>query len=56
MANSPLGKTIIEEEIKQAPEIYDAGGKIIKNKKIKRVLEVELASYAVEKAQGQLCN
>lgn len=36
--------------------IYNADVKIIKNNKIKKVLESDLAKYAVKKAQGQLYN
>ena len=52
--NSTLRKKIIEEGIKQTPAIYDAGVKRIKNDKIKKVLESDLANYAVKKVKRQL--
>ena len=46
----------IEEKIKQTPAIYNAGVKRVKNNKIKKVLESDLANYVVKKAQKQLYN
>ena len=56
VVNFALGKKTIEERIKQTPAIYNAGVKVIKQNKIKKVLESDLANYAVKKVQGQLLN
>ena len=44
-----LTQKIIEEGIKQTPNIFKAGVNKIPNKKIKKVLESELANYTVKK-------
>ena len=49
VVNFALGKKTIEERIKQTPAIYNAGVKVIKQNKIKKVLESDLANYAVKK-------
>ena len=56
VVNFALGKKTIEERIKQTPAIYNARVKVIKQNKIKKVLESDLANYAVKKVQGQLLN
>ena len=56
VVNFALGKKTIEERIKQTPAIYNARVKVIKQNKIKKVLESDLANYAVKKVQRQLLN
>lgn len=56
VVNFALGKKTIEERIKQTPAIYNARVKVIKQNKIKKVLESDSAHYAVKKVQGQLLN
>lgn len=55
-ANTALGKTVIEEGIKQTPATWNTGVERIKNNKIKSALESDSENYAVEKVQGQLYN
>ena len=50
LANSILIRKIIKERIKNTPDIYNAGLKIMKNNKVKRVLESDLANYAIRKS------
>lgn len=50
--NSALGKTVIEEGIKQTPATWNTGVERIKNNKIKSALESESENYAVKKVQG----
>ena len=38
------------------PNIYSAGVDKISNRKIKRALESNLANYAVNREQNELCN
>lgn len=55
-ANLAIRQKIIEEGIEKTPAIYNAGVKRIKNKKMKNILELDLANYAVKKAQKHFYN
>ena len=55
-ANLAIRKKIIEEGIEKTPAIYNAGVKRIKNKNMKNILELDLANYAVKKAQKRFYN
>ena len=54
--NSAIGQKIAEEGIKNVPNIYSTGVNKISNKKIKRVLESNLADFAVKRAQKEIYN
>ena len=54
--NSEIGKKVIDERIKHAPELYKLGTKKIKNKSLKKVLESDIANYAVQQLQENLFN
>ena len=45
--NSGLGKKLIDEGIKHAPELYKLGTSKIKNKNVKRALNSDIANYIV---------
>ena len=45
--NSGLGKKLIDEGIKYAPELYKLGTSKIKNKNVKRALNSDVANYIV---------
>ena len=49
--NSDIGKKLVDEGIKHAPELYRVGTSKIKNKNVKRALESEVANYIVQEAQ-----
>ena len=54
--NSEIGKKVIDERIKHAPELYKLGTKKIKNKSLKKALKSDIANYAVNQAQENLFN
>ena len=54
--NSEIGKKVIDERIKHAPDLYKLGTKKIKNKSLKKALKSDIANYAVNQAQGNLFN
>ena len=49
--NSVLGKKLMDEGIKDTPELCKFGTSKIKNKNLKRALESDIANYAVKKAK-----
>ena len=53
---SEIGKKVIDEGIKHAPELYNYGTKKIKNKNLRKALESDIANYAVKQAQKELFN
>ena len=54
--SSEIGKKIIDERIKHAPDLNSFGTSKIKNKILKRALDLDIADYAVKKAQKELFN
>ena len=54
--NSEIGKKLIDERIKRAPELYKLGTEKIKNKSLKKVLESDIANYAVQQLKENLFN
>ena len=54
--SSEIGKKIIGEGIKHAPDLYKFGTSRIKYKNLKRALDLDIADYAVKKAQKELFN
>ena len=53
---SEIGKKVIDEGIKHAPELCNYDTKQIKNKNLKKALESGIANYAVKQAQKELFN
>ena len=51
--NSAFGKKIIDEGIKQVPNLYKYGTSKTKNKNVRKVLDSDLANYAVTEAQNK---
>ena len=51
--NSGLGEKIVDEGIKHAPDLYKYGTSKIKNKKIQRAHNSDIANYMVEEAQNK---
>ena len=49
--NSEVGKELINEGIKLAPELYCLGTSKIRNENMKKALESEVANYVVKEAQ-----
>ena len=49
--NSDIGKKLVDEGIKHAPELYRLGRSKISNKNVKRALESEVTNYIVKEAQ-----
>ena len=49
--NSDIGEKLVDEGIKQAPELYRLGTSKIRNKNAKTALESEVANYVVKEAQ-----
>ena len=45
---SEIGKKLIDEGIKHAPELYKIGTSKIKNKNLKKALEFDVPNYIVE--------
>ena len=54
--SSEIGKKIMDEGIKHAPDLYKFGTSRIKYKNLKRALDLDIADYAVKKAQKELFN
>ena len=54
--NSEIGKKLIDERIKRAPELYKLGTEKIENKSLKKVLESDIANYAVQQLKENLFN
>ena len=52
--SSEIGKKIIDEGIKHAPDLYKFGTSKIKNKNLKRALNSDIADFAVKKARTEL--
>ena len=52
--NFEFGKKLVDEEIEQAPELHKFGTSKIKNKGLKKALELDIANYAVQEAQKRL--
>ena len=48
---SEIGKKLIDERIKHAPELYKIGTSKIKNKNLKKALESDVANYIVEETR-----
>ena len=46
----------MDEGIKHAPDLYKFGTSRIKYKNLKRALDLDIADYAVKKAQKELFN
>ena len=51
-----LGKKIIDEGIKQIPNIYKYGTSKIKNKNVQRALNSDLANIIVDETQNRAKN
>ena len=49
--SSEIGKKIIDEGIKHAPDLYKFGTSKIKNKNLKRAFDSDIADYAAKKAE-----
>ena len=49
--SSEVGKKLIDEGIKHAPEFYKLGTSKIKNRSVKKSLESDVADYIVKEAQ-----
>ena len=54
--NSAFGKKIIDEGIKQVPNLYKYEISKIKNKNVRKVLDSDIAIYAVTEAQNRAEN
>ena len=54
--NSEIGKKLIDEGNKHAPELYKYGKSRVKNKTLKRALESDIANYVAEQAEENLFN
>ena len=54
--NSAFGKKIIDEGIKQVPNLYKYETSKIKNKNVRKVLDSDIAIYAVTEAQSRAKN
>ena len=52
--NSGIGKKLINEGIKHAPELYKYGKSGMTNKTLKKALESDIANYIAEKAEENL--
>ena len=52
--NSEFGKKLVNEWIKHASELYKFGTSKIRNKGLKKPLELDIASYAVQVAQKKV--
>ena len=49
--SSDIGKTLIDEEIKHAPDLYRLGASKIKNKNVRKALKSDVANYIAEQTQ-----
>ena len=52
--SSEIGKKLIDEGIKHAPDIYKFGASKIRNKDLKRALESDAANFIVQEAQRKV--
>ena len=51
--SSDIGKRLIDEGIKQAPDLYRFGTSKIKNENVRKTLESDVANYIVEETQNK---
>ena len=51
---SDLGKKLIDESIKHAPDLYRCGKERVTNKTLKKALELDVANYVAEKVEENL--
>ena len=51
---SNLGKKLIDERIKHAPDLYWYGKERVTNKTLKKVLESDVQNYVAEKVEENL--
>ena len=49
--SSDLGQKLINEGIKQAPNLYSFGASKVKNKNVRKALESDVTNYLVEETQ-----
>ena len=49
-----MGKKLIDEKVKHAPEPYKLGTSKIKNKSMKKALESDVADYIVKETQKEV--
>ena len=54
--NSEIGKKLIDEGIKHAPELYKYGNNRVKNKTLKRALEPDIANDIAKQVEENLFN
>ena len=54
--SSEIGKKIIDEGIKHAPDLHKFGTSKIKNINLKRALDSDIADFPVKKARTELFN
>ena len=54
--SSEIGKKIIDDGLKHAPDLYKFGTSKIKNKNLKRAFDSDIADYAAKKAEKKLFN
>ena len=52
--SSEIGKKLIDEGIKHAPDIYKFGTSKIRNKDLKKALESDAANFIVQEAQKKV--
>ena len=51
--SSDIGKRLIDEGIKHAPDLYRFGTSKIKNENVRKTLESDVANYIVEETQNK---
>ena len=54
--NSEIGKKLIDERIKHAPELNKYGQSRVTNKTLKKALKSDVANYIAEKAEENQFN
>ena len=52
--SSEIGKNLIDEVIKHAPDLYKFGTSKIRNKKLKEALESDAANYIIQETQKKV--
>ena len=52
--SSEIGKKLIDEGIKHAPDIYKFGTSKIRNKDLKKALESDAANFIVQETQKKV--
>ena len=52
--SSEIGKNLIDEVIKHAPDLYKFGTSKIRNKKLKEALESDAANYIIQEIQKKV--